>query len=273
MSTSTWLPSRDYTRELPASGRPTEQPVSTSPAWGQPGVAGRLPPTVTAAEGGPRRQRREGGLHISVRGGGGEGAWALLRHPPRDLTTAGKPSTRLTPPALMSSRSSGVTGGRAATTGPGAGTAAFCCGCRVGARRPASEPSRAAPGGSQLPGAGTRLPFGALLTLGGPRTRAAANCSRPEHVRGRKGAAAPPPPAPPLSARRPRPPKMAPRQEMATRRPRSSSGVPAPGPPVAPHPPPGPTRRTAARPNLEGDAAQGLAIDGDVEEDGGVNHG
>ena len=54
-------------------------------------------------------------------------------------------------------------------------------------------------------------------------------------MRCRKGAAAPPPPAPPappappLSTHRPRPPKMAPHQEMAPRRPRSSSRVPAPG--------------------------------------------
>ena len=44
-------------------------------------------------------------------------------------------------------------------------------------------------------------------------------------------------------------------------------GLPRPRRPLRP------TRRAAARPNLEGDAAQGLAIDGDVKEHGRVDHG
>lgn len=67
---------------------------------------------------------------------------------------------------------------------------------------------------------------------------------------------------------------MAPRQEMAPRRPLSSGGAPDPGPSAGPA-----TRRpleparAAARPDLEADAAQGLAVDGYVEEHGRVNHG
>ena len=106
--------------------------------------------------------------------------------------------------------------------------------------------------GRGCPGPAPAFRLGALPTLRAQRSHAAANGSRPEHVRGRKGAAAPPPPAPPLSARRPRPPKMAPRQEMAPRRPRSSGGVPAPSPSASPPaarsgppgaPPPAPTSK------------------------------
>lgn len=102
--------------------------------------------------------------------------------------------------------------------------------------------------------------------------------ARPEHVH----AARPPPPRlcpPPPLPRRPRPPKMAPRQEMAPHRPRSSGrGRPsarAPArrrPPFARARPPAPVRR-APPAHLEGDAAQGLAVHGDVEEHGGVDHG
>lgn len=67
---------------------------------------------------------------------------------------------------------------------------------------------------------------------------------------------------------------MAPRQEMAPRRPRSSSRVLAPGYSASPpRRPLGPTRLVAACPNLKRDAAQGLAVDSDVEEHGGVDHG
>lgn len=52
------------------------------------------------------------------------------------------------------------------------------------------------------------------------------------------------------------------------------SAAAAPRPPARPSTPAQAHRRAATRqPDLKGDAAQGLAVDSDVEEHGGVDHG